>query len=270
MISISSDFATDKGDPSEHLRLIAESGFEDVHWVHHWNDDFFYTPSELTQLKSWFSEFGLRLHGVHASAGQEKCWFSNVEYQRKAGVELVLNRMEMSASFGSDFIVLHAPLLACDTKETWPVTFKSLDEIMPEARRLGVRIAIENMCNDDFAGIDTFLERYPADCLGICYDAGHGNVGRPGSLPDVERRADRIMALHIHDNNSFRDQHLLPFEGSHDWTAFAKTIAKTPCHNRINLEINNRKLCRHEIPAYLKTAFEVASKLEAMVKAERN
>lgn len=267
MISISSDFLTDRGDPSAHLELIAKAGFKAVHWVHHWNDDFVYTPSEVGQLKSWLAGYGLSLHGIHASAGQEKCWFSTTEYQRRSGVELVINRMEMCASLGSDFIVLHAPLLACDTRdEVWPQALKSLDELTAESERLGVRIAIENMCNDDFAGLDDFLERYQAKHLGICYDAGHGNVGRRDGLEQVERRASRIVALHIHDNDTFRDQHKLPFTSALDWDAFAKTIAKTPCRDRLNLEVLGKGLCVHEAPEFLRKAFEAAVKLEAMVK----
>ncbi len=264
MISISSDYIADKGDPSEHLRLIAEAGFEYVHWVHHWNDDFLYSPSETAQIGTWLKDFKLKLHGVHASAGVEKCWFSTKEYERKAGVELVVNRMQMSSALGSDFVVLHAPMFACDEKARWEQALKSSDELMRHAERLGIAIAVENMCNDDFAGIDALLARHPSKLMGICYDAGHGNVGKRDGLAHVEKRASKVIALHVHDNNTFRDQHGMPFTLALDWEAFAATIAKTPCRDRINLELNDRTLCRHDAPAYLKKAYEAASKIEAM------
>ena len=270
MISISSDAFCDHGSPEPHLKLIADAGFKHVHWVHHWNSDFIYTPSEIKHIKSWLSKFGLALHGIHASAGQEKRWSSNVECQREAGVELVLNRIEMAAKLSTDFIVLHAPMFACDTKPLWPAIFKSLDQIMPKAMRHGVAVAIENMCNDDFAGIDMLLKRYPAEYLGICYDAGHGNIGRRDGLAMIAKRAKRVIALHIHDNNSFNDQHCLPFSSSLEWKAFAKAIAKTSCHSRINLEV----ICKGaQDPAVMKKflhdAFESATKIESMVKAAK-
>lgn len=266
MVSISTDFITDKGDPSKHLKLIADAGFKAVHWVHHWNDDFHYGPAEVAQIGAWLKKFKLALHGVHASAGTEKRWFSETEYQRKAGVELVVNRLEMSASLGGSFIVLHAPMMACDEKKSWRQAFKSMGEIMPVAERLGVAIAIENMCNDDFGGIDELLERHPSALLGVCYDVGHGNVGKADGLLQVEKRAAKVIALHVHDNNGFRDQHELPFTLSVDWAAFARTIAKTPCRDRINLEVLAKGLCEHDAPEYLKKAFAAATKLEAMTK----
>jgi sugar phosphate isomerase/epimerase len=269
MISLSSDFLSDKGDPEAHLELIAEAGFKRVHWVHHWNDDFYYTPSEIAQLRQWLSDFGLGLHGIHGSAGVEKCWFSPLERQRKAGVELVMNRVEMAAKLSAGFVVMHVPMLADDFKEQWRQLLKSVDELKPEVQRLGVRLAIENMCNDDFAGLDILLERYPADYLGLCYDAGHGNVGRRDGLQHVERRARRVVALHVHDNNTFNDQHKLPFASALDWAAFAKTIAKTPAHDKINLEVIDKGSCEHKAPEFLKAAFEAASKIEAMVAEER-
>jgi len=269
MISISSDFLTSKDDPTEHLRLIAESGFKLVHWVHHWNDDFVYAEPEIAYLERLFKELGLSLCGVHASAGQEKCWFSAIEYQRKAGVELVRNRMEMAARLSSDFIVLHAPMLACDTVQSWEQAMKSLEELETISKTCGVAIAIENMCNDDFAGIDKAFAKYGPAIAGLCYDAGHGNVGRADGLAHLERRAGRLLALHLHDNNGFGDQHRLPFSCTVDWEAFAKAMAKAPGKVSINLEVTQKPPETSDSRKYLRQAFETASRIEKLVSKAR-
>ncbi len=269
MISISSDFLTERGDPTAHLKLIAEAGFKNVHWVHHWNDDFVYSEPEIAYLKKLFKELGLSLCGVHATAGQEKSWFSAVEHQRQAGVELVRNRIEMAARLGSDFIVLHAPMLACDTVRSWEQAMKSLEEFEGSSRACGVSIAIENMCNDDFAGIDKAFARHDASFLGLCYDAGHGNVGRADGLVHLAKRADRLLALHLHDNNGFGDQHKLPFTCTLDWEGLAMTLAKAPAKVAINLEVLQRQPEQPDSKAFLKQAFEKALAIEAMVEKAR-
>ena len=45
MLSITTDYAKDVGDPSPYLRSIAEAGFSHLHWCHQWNTDFLYAAS---------------------------------------------------------------------------------------------------------------------------------------------------------------------------------------------------------------------------------
>jgi sugar phosphate isomerase/epimerase len=46
---------------------------------------------------------------LHGSIGPEKNWASQREYERLAGVELVQNRIEMTAQLGGKVIVMHVP-----------------------------------------------------------------------------------------------------------------------------------------------------------------
>jgi sugar phosphate isomerase/epimerase len=271
MISISSDFLSDKGDPAASMKLIAAAGFKHVHWVHHWNDDFIYTKPEIDYIEGLFKRFGLSLCGVHASAGQEKKWYSELEHERLAGIEIIVNRMEMAARLSSDFIVLHAPLLACDTTKNWQQAMKSLEELKPFSRKFAVAIAIENMANDNFAGIDKAFAKHGPEFLGLCYDAGHGNIGKADGLRQLQRRSKRLLSLHLHDNNGFSDQHQLPFSGTINWEKLSGVLAKAPRKVAINLEVIQRPVETAASKEYLKRAFESAARIEAMVgKARRS
>ena len=102
MLSLTSDYRKGTGNPEPYLRDIAGAGFTHVHWCHQWNTDFLYTPSEIRQIGKWLKQYGLALLDLHGSVGPEKCWFSPLEHERRAGVELVKNRIGMAARLGND------------------------------------------------------------------------------------------------------------------------------------------------------------------------
>lgn len=83
----------------------------------------------------------------------------------------------------------------------------------------GVPIAIENMPNVPiFLGItaETLADIVDGTDLGICFDIGHANTsGQIGDMVDTFR--DRIVNVHIHDNNGQRDEHLTIGDGIIDF-----------------------------------------------------
>ena len=100
-VAFATNFIASTGSPVFQLEKIAEAGFTHVHWCHHWNTDFLYGKHEIEQCRKWLKDIGLILTDIHGSEGQEKSWYSPVEYQRKAGVELVLNRIQMLDALGA-------------------------------------------------------------------------------------------------------------------------------------------------------------------------
>jgi len=108
-LSITTDYAKDTGNPESYLRCIADASFSHIHWCHQWSTDFLYSRREIEHIKKCLRGYGLELLDLHASHGQERSWTSSREYERLAGVELVQNRIEMTAQLGGDVIVIHIP-----------------------------------------------------------------------------------------------------------------------------------------------------------------
>jgi sugar phosphate isomerase/epimerase len=267
MLSITSDYVESYGDPQPYLERIARAGFTHVHWCHHWNTDFIYSSHEIEQIARWFKEYGLQLLNLHASHGREKYWCSFEEYQRRAGVELVQNRIAMTAQLGADVIIIHVPTRM---EQIEPVR-RSLDELLPFAQRYSVRIAVENMESDDFDMLTTLLNEYDSSVLGLCYDSGHGHIDG-GGLDHLERVKGRLIALHLHDNDSKDDQHKIPFTGTVDWERLARLIAASPYDKCINLEVVIQNTGIKDEDEFLRQAHAAGMKLNEMVatfRAER-
>lgn len=268
MLSITSDYATDSGCPQPCLRNIAEAGFTHVHWCHQWCTDFVYADAEINQIAAWFKEYGLTLNDLHASEGVEKRWTSAREYERQAGVELVKNRIEMTARLGSDVIIMHIgnePVNPEAREIFWNQLWHSLDELESCARANGIRIALENGI---FAHVRRALDRYPADYIGLCYDCGHGNVSKDG-LDETSQLRDRLIAVHLHDNDGTGDQHKIPFMGTVDWPRLAEILAHSAYQKPVSLEVSTRNCGIDDERAFLAQCFEAASRLAGMVNTAR-
>jgi len=268
MLSVTTDYATDQGCPEPALRRIAEAGFTHIHWCHHWNTDFLYADAEIEAIEGWMKQYGLILTDLHASDGKEKRWASLREYERKAGVELVKNRMAMADRLGSDVIIMH---LGSEPEEEpargqyWTQLWRSLDELAPQARYYGVKIAVEN---GRFPMIRRVFEKYDPSYVGLCYDCGHGNLIREG-LEELEALKDRLISIHLHDNDGTGDQHRLLFTGTVQWDRLAQIIAASPYDKPINMEVSMKNSAIEDETLFLQKAFETGTTFSETVKAMR-
>jgi len=256
MLSITTDYAKDTGDPSPYLRHIAEAGFSHIHWCHQWNTDFLYSKSEIEQIQKWLAEYGLRLLDLHGSAGNEKDWASSQEYQRLAGVELVRNRVEMTACLSADVVIMHVP---ADPESA--AVRRSLDELEPICRERSVRIAIEN---GNFEAIRRLLSERDPQCVGLCYDSGHGNAAS-GGLDHLESLKDRLISVHLHDNDGTGDQHNPLFSGTVDWGRLARIMAESAYTKVVSMEVTMGLSGIQDEREFLDKAFETGTIFSRMI-----
>ncbi len=289
-IALSTDFLRSTGSPERALRSIAQAGFTHLHWCHQWCTDFLYGKHEIRAYARMLRENGLKLLDIHGSAGREKNWFSLEEYERRAGVELVENRLEMLSELeGEGVLMMHAPYIGKDftpeQREAAGLRLdslrRSLDELMPRLEKLGLLIALENMPGDTFEYIRTLLEEYPESRLGITYDSGHGNIAEGMGMDFLAPLRGRLQALHLHDNDGSGDQHRAPFTGTVDWERMVRMIVDSSYVNRpASFELSMRGSPYFEpeleneqkeetVRAYLSDAYTRCARIAEMLESAR-
>jgi sugar phosphate isomerase/epimerase len=265
---MTTDYVTNRGNPEPYLRRIADAGFTHVHWCHEWNTDGLYTVGEVERIARRLDEYGLKVLDLHGSHGNKKRWYSWDEKERIAGLELVKNRIAMTARLGSRTVVIHAvgeaDARGAQGRERFLTPLcKSLDTLEPYAQAHNVRLALENMPQDDFGIIRELLAKYPDTFLGLCYDSGHGNIGGQG-LEHLASVRERLAAVHLHDNKGSTDSHDLPFAGTVDWERLAGIMAASAYWGCVSLESNMRGDSIDE-SSYLAQAFDAAKRFSTMV-----
>ena len=299
MISINTDY-TKTSFSTIHtknmLKTISNKGFTHIHWVHQWNGTDHYTLPEMQQIKGWLKEFNLSVHGIHASDGtitgefdDRKMFISPNEYNRRAGVELVKNRIDLASFLDAKLIVLHIKmfhLLDIDLDYSsfvdtyWDCLFKSFDSIIEYAKEKNIKVAIENLEFPSnaiqFDQFDRMFERYSVKNLGFCFDLGHGmicNYKRPFEF--LEKYQNRLIELHlncgignVNNITDYRtilkelDLHNIPNEESVNLNELAKIIARSSNEVPITFEIATSE---NEVDSGLTETLRVGKLIEELV-----
>jgi sugar phosphate isomerase/epimerase len=283
-LAVATDFAgegTQLEDIEQMLKRTSEAGFTHIHWCHEWDGDYLYSSWEMEQIREWMELYGLKAKGVHASKGSgrdvnmikghcRRDYTSQWEYNRKAGVELIKNRVDLASCIGAKEVVLHlyVPHLTIEKNPEVKEIFytqvrKSLDELYPYCLEKGVKICLENLFDMPGEYIleqwDRLLAVYPEEFLGICLDTGHAFMSWGDSITDIIRKyGNRIYAVHLHDNKGTVDFHLLPGEGRICWKEVMAALRESAYELPLVLEIN---CYEDDTKSFLKEAYQAGSML---------
>lgn len=143
--------------------------------------------------------------------------------------QVAIKSMEICHFLECPYIVIHgyklARILGSEELE-WQRTAAFLDKISPLAKEYGITVCMENLyesiaghivegpcCNAHKAAqrIDDFNERYGAEVLGFCFDAGHANLVGIDFEKFLTTLGSRLKVLHLHDNDGRADLHQIPY-----------------------------------------------------------
>jgi sugar phosphate isomerase/epimerase len=98
------------------------------------------------------------------------------------------------------------------------------------AAAMGVKIAIENIFEDEPQNLKMLMENMNSENFGICFDTGHFNLFSKVPLEDwMSALKTYIVELHLHDNNKTSDQHLPVGDGTFDFKTFFELLGDKNC-----------------------------------------
>jgi sugar phosphate isomerase/epimerase len=107
-------------------------------------------------------------------------------------------------------------------------------EVTKTASDIGVKIAIENIFEDEPSNLKLLMEKMDTSDFGICLDTGHCNLFSAVPLESwMDALNPYIIELHLHDNNRTSDQHLPIGEGTFDFNKFFSLLRNKGCVHTI-------------------------------------
>jgi sugar phosphate isomerase/epimerase len=126
------------------------------------------------------------------------------------------------------------------------LTWKPMIE---KAARLGIKIAIENIFEDEPHNLHSLMKELHSEHFGICFDTGHCNLFSKVPLEDwLKSLGPYLFELHLHDNDKSSDQHLPIGDGTFDFKALFSLLKGKEClhtieaHNPENVMKSMQKL----------------------------
>jgi sugar phosphate isomerase/epimerase len=85
--------------------------------------------------------------------------------------------------------------------------------------------------------LDSIFKSIDSNRLGFCYDSGHENCNHPDA-DCLSRYGHRLFAVHLDDNYGDDDTHLLPYDGTVNWSNVKKGLANSRKINYMTLEVD--------------------------------
>ena len=239
-----------------HLAAVRRHGFDRVE-IFATKTHVDYTSDRVAQaVRSWLANTGLTAHSIHApitnalTKGEWGEVWSNAAAdsgRRQIALAETSRAMAFAAAIDAKLVVMH--LGVPDGMQTpgpdndAGALSRSLSALAACARSHGLTLALEVIPNR-LSTPEALVERLEtasdaseeADEIvghGACLDVGHAHMmagasraGDGGAIDAVETLGGHLVTTHIHDNAGKRDDHLVPFEGTINWSALVMAMAK--------------------------------------------
>ena len=209
----------------------------------------------LGSIKKAADDNGIKVFQTHAQ------FFASVDnYDENyiaAYVDYTAKQAEAAEFLGAEYMVVHPvqPYGCSEDKEperTKELNVFALKEILKKTSGFNVKLALENMpCHaknvpcSTIKGLLSYIAEAKDERLKICFDTGHANVAQAHTeeadspAKYAEAFGTEIGCLHIHDNSSAKDEHMLPLTpvyGGINWKELMPALKKIGYKGTFNAE----------------------------------
>lgn len=256
---------------------FAENGAKNIVIVNSLLERFLNEPTFFFMFRKLAEQYGLKFQGCHGLWSGVKDLNCDDRQYRPISIANHKLAMGYAAEAGCREYVVHIGALCCyyrpyDEQQMRDYACDTLENLIPEAEKLGIIIAVENSFEPTNTTDEVlyYINKFPSPYVGVCYDAGHANImtgagkdmSRYGEAMQrpwanhiefedhaLEKLAPHIVTCHLHDNDGYSDQHALPGDGTIDWENLIKNLSACPRILSLQAEISMkphisiRKLC---------------------------
>jgi len=238
----------------ESIMAIKKAGFNDV-FVQWYDKDWSFTQQQQVDL---CKKLGLNIEFAHLGYQDiNNIWLADQKYD--CFVERYIKDIKDCHDNGIDLVIMHlcskfvAPIFN-------PIGLERFRKIVEYADSIGVKIAFENTKLRGYIGY--ILDNIPNTNIGICLDLGHYHCNFK-DIWNLNDYKDRILAVHLHDNNGEEDQHLLPFDGTLDFNKGIRLLDELHYNGPTTLELCYRKdYCnKYTVEEFYQEAYKLGNKL---------
>ena len=235
---------------------IKEVGFDCV--IANADKKFNYQNGPISKQVKVIKKAGLKLSSLHMRYNREELpnfWKEGRKGERLK--KILIKDVKVAHKYGFKCVVVHL------VGEYSKVGEKRLLEVLDVCERLNVPLAIENLGHRPLF-IEVF-KNIKHKMLKFNLDVGHNNC-YDKDFDYIKNYGDKLMSLHLSDNNGERDEHTLTcFSGNIDWDKIAKQLAN---YEDISLdyEIFYKKEYNISEDEYLRLAIAQAKALEEKIE----
>jgi sugar phosphate isomerase/epimerase len=240
----------------ERVKMIKEVGFDSIMlW---WDEELFSSEGEKELLE--IISMDIIIENLHVPYEECNLLWSEDKQKRNYIVNKHIEWIHDCDKYNIPMIVMH--LTKHDIiKKPNKYGIESMKAIVEEGKKYNIKIAIENTRRDII--IDEVLDNIHSQWLGVCYDSSHANLYSDNLTSVLDKHGDRVMALHLSDNDGIADRHWLPNEGLIDWDKIINKLALIKYSGYISLEVfPDRNINKYSKEMFLQKAYAQAVNIQ--------
>ncbi|HID96558.1 MAG TPA: sugar phosphate isomerase/epimerase [Candidatus Latescibacteria bacterium] len=206
------------------------------------------SKKDVAEVAKYAGSLGLTVNSIHLGNCPNDIGSSDPK-ERQKGIEWIERNLDLYQVFQPKYLGIHRPGLWEDLSD--PEHFKkvtgwaieSVTEVAKFSRERGLKLEVET--SGGYGDVKTLREivaPFPKDEVGILVDTGHcwrsrGGTGDPALK--IREADDRLFGVHIHDNHRAEDEHLVPGEGTIDWSSVLEALKDVGYEDIFTLECAN-------------------------------
>lgn len=203
--------------------------------------------------------------------------------------------IEFCDAIGCANVVIHG-IAHLVTEENRPVEYykdlnwKLYRSLIPTLQKTNVTVCLENLfksnkyfsniidfyegtcCDPDEAieYIDTLNREAGKECFGLCLDIGHLHLMRRRPSTYILALGKRIKCLHLHDNISQMDSHLMPYTGTIMWNEFLAAMKEIGYDGDLSFETfrqtSTSYVAPELVPVFLETIYKIGDHFRTKIE----
>lgn len=121
----------------------------------------------------------------------------------------------------------------------------TLDPLLAQAEAAGIVLVVENIEDIDPRARVELVKQFNSPALRVSIDTGHahyahGSNGAPPVDYFVEAAGDLLQHVHLQDADGYADRHWQPGEGTVNWRAVFRSLARLTSDPRLILEVRDQ------------------------------
>lgn len=244
--------------PYETINAIKKSGFNNVFLQWYEGEYKKFEVPEEEQLE-YARKLGLNVTFLHLGYRNV-----NLLYENGLNGEFVtrnyLKNIDECYKYNVPMIVMHL-VHAEDGPKPNKVFLERIKRICSYAKERNIIVAFENTKIKGYQ--EWIIDNIKDDNVGICFDSGHYHCHFNDEF-DFKKFKNKIMCIHLHDNNGKKDEHLLPFDGNLDFDKVLNGLNSANYDSYLTLELcyRNEYLNKMSIDEFYKEGYERGLKLK--------
>jgi sugar phosphate isomerase/epimerase len=235
----------------ESIEKIADLGFKGVEIMgdrpHLYPPDF--SAADLERLGALLTEKKMKITNINSftlfAVGDTylPSWIEPEKERRDIRIRHTLDSLRVAHTLGCGNISIPpgGPLGKMSRKEALALFHQGLDQVIPEAEALGVRLLIEpepDLLMERTDEIKPFVKEIQSEYVGVNFDIGHFYCAGEQPEAAMERLMQWIGHMHIEDIAASREhRHLITGQGAIDFETVFGAIRQLGYAHDISLEL---------------------------------